>query len=78
MSEHHIVPSSRGGKETCNLPDNFHEAWHQCFQNLTPDEIVIFVQRIQNLMWGRHNITWSDINMIINSIKADTKSKGGN
>jgi len=73
MSEHHIIPSSRGGKEVCELPDNFHEAWHICFQNLTPEEVCMFVRMIQNLMWSRYEITWQDINMIINHVKG----KGG-
>lgn len=69
MSEHHIIPSSRGGKLTCELPDNFHEAWHVCFQNMTPEEICVFVEKIQNLMYGRYSISWAEINAIINSIK---------
>ena len=70
-SEHHVIPSSRGGKHTCSIPDNFHEAWHQCFQNLKPDEVIVFVNKLQNLMWTRQRITWDDINMLLNLVKED-------
>jgi hypothetical protein len=70
-SEHHIVPSSRGGRQTCGLPENFHEAWHQCFQNLTPDEILNFVKKIQDLMYSRQRITWDDINILLDAVKED-------
>ena len=70
-SEHHIIPSSRGGNQTCGLPENFHEAWHQCFQNLKPDEVIVFVKKLQNLMWTRQRITWDDINMLLNLVKED-------
>lgn len=68
-SEHHIVPKSRGGKHTCGLPENFHEAWHLIFQNMTPDEILVFVNKLQNLMWSRQRITWTDINILIDTLK---------
>ena len=68
-SEHHITPESRGGKNTCGIPENFHQAWHLVFQNMTPKEICKFVADFQNLMYSRNRIKWKDINKLINSIK---------
>lgn len=68
-SEHHILPKSRGGRRTCIIPENFHEAWHIIFEDLTPKEIEEFVKRIQQFMWTSNYLTWEDINTIKNSIK---------
>ena len=68
-SEHHVIPKSRGGRRTCSIPENFHEAWHHVFSNLTPKEICIFVRKLQNLMMSRNEITWEDINILRNQIK---------
>lgn len=70
-SEHHIIPKSRGGDHTCTIPETFHQAWHQCFQNLKPDEILVFVNKLHNLMWTRQKITWEDINLLLNAVKED-------
>ena len=69
QSSHHVTPSSRGGKHTCSIPENFHESWHHIFSNLTPKEICIFVRKLQNLMMSRNEITWEDINILRNQIK---------
>ena len=69
MSAHHITPSSRGGEETCEVPDNFHEAWHICFENLTPEEIIKFVKKLNDMMRSRDEVTWADISMLRDSIK---------
>jgi len=68
-SKHHVLPKSRGGKHTCSIPDNFHQAWHMCFLNLTPEEICIFVKKIQDLMMNRNELRWKDINKLRNQIK---------
>ena len=68
-SEHHVIPKSRGGKRTCILPENFHEAWHQIFSNMTPQEICKFVKIIQAQMINKNEITWSDINALRNKLK---------
>ena len=68
-SEHHVIPSSRGGKHTCSIPDNFHKSWHHCFVNLTPKEVCKFVKKIQKMMMNRNEITWKDINKLRNKIK---------
>jgi hypothetical protein len=43
-SDHHIIPSSRGGKgdatNICVIPRGKHEAYHHMFGNMTPDEIL--------------------------------------
>ena len=67
-SNHHVIPSSRGGKHTCSIPDNFHKSWHHIFSNLTPEEICLFVRKLQNLMMSRNEIGWDDINRIRNQI----------
>ena len=76
VSKHHVIPSSRGGQKVVTLPDNFHESWHTCFQNMTPKEICIFVVKIQNLMMQRlgGEITWGEINGLINQIKGGDKN----
>lgn len=47
LTKHHIVPTSKGGK---NLEDNLsyvlskqHEAYHILFINKTPDEIINYL-----------------------------------
>ena len=69
VSKHHVIPSSRGGVHTCEIPDNFHQSWHHLFQNLTPEEIITFVVKLNNLMYSRNEVTWQDINSLINQIK---------
>ena len=73
MSSHHIIPSSRGGEEVVELPDNFHEAWHHLFQNLTPEEIPVFIGRVSNLMLTRINgeIEYREINRILEEVRDD-------
>lgn len=73
LDNHHIVPSSRGGRRTVELPDTFHNAWHICFQNLKPQEIEVFVKKMNALMYSRNEITWEDINRLINQIKGGEK-----
>lgn len=69
-STHHIVPKSRGGKKTVNLPKSFHQAWHTCFSNLTPEEIVIFVKRVQKKMKEEDAITSNQLHDLRKHIKA--------
>ena len=69
-TRHHIVPSSRGGEETCMLPKEFHEMWHKMFCNLTPEEIIIFVEEIQILMLTEREITWGVIHLLREEIKS--------
>lgn len=44
LTEHHILPRSRGGSDEASnlvaLPKKIHEAWHICFGNDTPEEVV--------------------------------------
>lgn len=68
-SEHHVIPKSRGGRRTCSIPDNFHEAWHLLFENMTPKEICKFVDLLQQHMYNRREMTWEDINRVRNQIK---------
>jgi len=37
-SGHHLTPSSRGGKETVDIPADIHCCWHKLFGNATPEE----------------------------------------
>lgn len=48
LTKHHVIPSSRGGKDT---PQNIamvngkqHELYHQLFGNMTPDEILVWLK----------------------------------
>jgi len=70
-SEHHVIPRSRGGNRTCSIPETFHEAWHTIFQNLKPDEIETFITKLNCLMLTRNEISWEDINFLVNQVKED-------
>jgi len=55
-SRHHILPSSRGGKNDDNIVTwdmLFHRYWHELFNNLTMDEIHEFIDLITkpNMAW---------------------------
>ena len=73
LTRHHSVPSSRGGTDETIvlLPAKFHAAFHYLFQNLTPDEIHLFLEIIlePGTRWTR-----KDIHELMEEIKADTDS----
>lgn len=53
LTTHHIIPRSRGGSDE---PDNlimimesYHDKYHDLFQNMTPQEILIF---LETYFWG--------------------------
>lgn len=50
LTDHHIIPSSRGGRtDKTNIkrvPDGFHNAFHQVFENLTPAEIYDYLEEV--------------------------------
>ena len=46
---HHILPRSRGGKNGRNLkivPKAYHWSYHHLFANMTPDEILEYLQEV--------------------------------
>lgn len=46
LTEHHIIPKSRGGKSgenICYVKCNLHQKYHYLFENKTPDEIVDYL-----------------------------------
>jgi len=46
MTEHHKLPRTRGGgngENVVKIPRWFHEAWHDTFGNLTPEEVREFI-----------------------------------
>jgi len=46
-NKHHWPPGSRGGKETIEIPQDFHEKWHVIFLNLYKEkEIDIFLSKL--------------------------------
>jgi len=52
ITEHHIIPRSRGGKEKRNLvkvPNWEHNHYHQLFENKLPTEILDY---LVNTFWG--------------------------
>jgi hypothetical protein len=58
-SEHHIVPTSRGGED---LPENkislnpkIHSAWHTLFGNLLPEEVITLIGHRWTTKEGRIN-----------------------
>lgn len=50
LTDHHILPQSRKGKDNPKniklVPDNFHKSYHHLFCNLTPDEIIEYLQKV--------------------------------
>lgn len=47
MTRHHIIPQSRGGKNTpqniCKVKHKFHDLYHRLFGNMTPEEIIEYL-----------------------------------
>lgn len=50
LTDHHIIPSSRGGQtEKTNIkrvPLHYHQAFHDVFVNLTPAEIYDYLDEV--------------------------------
>jgi len=61
ITKHHIVPTSRKGKNLesnlCNVPGRQHEIYHNLFTNRTPDEIIDYL--VQDFWNGQRK--WVDI-----------------
>ena len=53
MTEHHLTPSSRGGEtigsNLFKLDGRRHEAWHLLFSNLTLEEVIVLLTKIQHI-----------------------------
>lgn len=55
-TNHHIIPSSRGGKSTleniAEVPKRDHQFYHALFENKTPEEIIPYlVENYWNGQW---------------------------
>lgn len=49
LTGHHILPRSRGGHSKGNIkevPSSFHQAYHKLFHNMTPDEIIEYLEEM--------------------------------
>lgn len=68
-NEHHVKPSSRGGKRTVRLPRKFHEAWHVLFQDLYDEEIELFVSDINELMRQGSKVSARQIHNLRKEVK---------
>lgn len=64
-NKHHVKPKSRfkKGKDTdqdniVNWDIDFHKAWHQCFRNMTVDEIKMFIDVVNkpNNSWSKEKL----------------------
>lgn len=71
LTEHHIIPSSRGGERPDNivhLPLAFHSAFHNIFQNLLPEEVKFLLGTlfVPGKMWSS-----KDIHYLITRIKGE-------
>ena len=61
---HHSIPGSRfkrkfeaDNKDNLVIWDSkFHLAWHRCFGNLTPEEVIIFIEIIQKGVWTKRDL----------------------
>ena len=73
MSNHHKRSRSRGGldipENILRLPRNFHDSWHLLFNNLTIQEIHLFI----NILYNLHRANWVDIKVLRNTIKTHKK-----
>ena len=53
LTVHHITPQSRGGsddeKNKTKIMESYHDKYHDLFQNMTPIEILIF---LETYFWG--------------------------
>jgi len=63
-SAHHIIPRSRGGKKTIEIPDDIHQAWHRLFENLYGQEAIDFIHGLNRLFQTRQEVTRDDINAL--------------
>lgn len=61
-SDHHIIPTSRGGNSEksnlVNLPRGWHSGWHALVGNCTPAEVPLLFSRIliDGTGWSSNNI----------------------
>jgi hypothetical protein len=59
LTRHHIIPRSRGGRtieqNTTKLPRFFHDAWHDFFYNMLPEEAILFI----NIIFTRRKKLWT-------------------
>lgn len=50
LTDHHIVPSSRGGRNGADnikrAPHSYHDSYHHLFANLTPAEIYDYLDEV--------------------------------
>lgn len=62
-TKHHLIPRSRGGKtieqNTAGFPRVFHEAWHNFFYNMLPEEAILFI----NIIFTRRKRQWTKENL---------------
>ena len=53
LTTHHIIPQSRGGSDEkenlTKIMESYHDKYHDLFQNMTPIEILIF---LETYFWG--------------------------
>jgi len=68
-NDHHIIPSSRGGKRTVRLPEEFHGAWHILFQNMYGEEILLFIKDLQTLFQQKDKVSAREIHDLREEIK---------
>jgi hypothetical protein len=67
-SNHHIIPRSREGsdhpKNILKIPRMYHELLHQFFGNLTPDEMIEFIEIVfkgKGRKRRKRNWKWDEI-----------------
>lgn len=52
LTDHHIMPRSRGGtrgrkdENIKRVPSSYHEAYHKLFYNMTPREIMVYLEKM--------------------------------
>lgn len=49
LTDHHLLPRSRGGQTRGNIkrvPCSYHQAYHKLFCNMTPDEIIEYLEQM--------------------------------
>lgn len=62
LTKHHVLPTSRGGEDDGNIVKwdrSFHSLYHQMFENMTLEEIRLFLRIVSQpgTSWSRQRIS---------------------
>ena len=71
VSNHHIVPRSRGGGlgDIVVLPSGFHKSFHSVFGNLYDEELVRFIRLLNKKMKSQSSISGRELEDLRHFVK---------